>query len=451
MRQDTFISDDGQLFTPEVKADIKSTQRTMVDLLIMLAAPTLISLYYYGLHAFYLILTSVFTSVILEYLGGKMLKNFPTPRDLSAVVTGICLALCLPAGAPLWLAALGASFAIIVAKLPFGNARTALFSPAAAGLCFLAVCFPEMFFSYPVVPDIGETVGIYGTASFAPGVSLANMLANSTSMGNHSTNYLTVLLGNVAGPMGATCIIALLGALCYLAIRRFKAFEVSASFLLTAGIFAFCFPRILTGRFQSVFMELSSGMLLFAAIFLLPQDILLPKRFYGRILYGVVAGLCTMLLRRFSSFEEGVIFVILLMNVLSPTFNRLPLTGFERKRLAKARQKRRALEEEKAHEQWFKESETEIAEETPAEPETLSEEVEQTTPSLEEQILNTEAAVSKPEEPEEKDEAEVSEEGKVSKETAEATEASENAEKTAASAKAETQTKADGEGGAQHG
>lgn len=444
MRQDAFTADDGQIFTPEVKADIKSTQRSMLDLLIMLAAPTLISLYYYGAHAFYLILTSVLTAVVLEYLGGKMLHNFPTPRDLSAVVTGVCIALCLPASAPLWLAAIGAAFAILVAKLPFGNARTTLFSPTAAGLCFLAVCFPKILFCYPAVPGVGEPVSLYGTAAFTPGVSLASMLSNSTALGNHSTNYLMVLLGDFAGPMGATCIIALLGALCYLAIRRFKAFEVSASFLLTCAIGAFLFPRILSGRFQSVFMELSSGLLLFAAIFLLPNEILLPKRFYGRILYGVVAGFCTMLLRRFGAFEEGVIFVILLMNVLAPTFNHLPLTGFERKRLSKARQKRRALEEEKAHEQWFKENETEINEEALEEPTAeLPQAAEETAPTLEEQILNSTAL-------EEKEAKETAASQAESTENA-APAVPEASQKAEAVSKAVSDEETEAEGGAQNG
>lgn len=389
---DEILADDGQLFTPELKKDIKTTQRYMLDLLIMLVAPTVIAVYYYGSRALALLATSVLTAVLAEYIGGKLLKNFPTPRDLSAVVTGVCLALCLPASAPLWMAVLGASFAILIAKLPFGNVRSSLFSPAAAGLCFLAVCFPEIFFTYPVIGHPEAAVSVYGTVGFTPGVSLASMLSASTALGDDAAHYITVLLGNFAGPMGTTCIIALLGALLYVAIRRFKSFEVTASFLLTAAIYAFCFPRITAGRFQSVFMELFSGMLLFAAIFLLPNEFFMPRRFYGRILYGVVAGLGTMILRTFGAFEEGVMFVVLLMSVIAPMFNKLPLTKFEKKKLAVARKKRREQAERLEHEAWFKESETEIA---PAVPDVPQEEpTEQPAPkqNFEEQILEAQDA-----------------------------------------------------------
>ena len=365
MRQTTLATDDGQLFTPEIKADIQNTKREMLDMLLMLSAPTLISLYYYGVRAFYLQVTAVLTCVLTEYIFGKLFKNTPTLRDLSAVVTGLILALCLPASVPIWLAALGAFFAIFVAKLPFGNARSLLFSPAAAGLCFLAVCFPNMMFTYPLVPAPFESVGVYGTSDFIAGTSLAGMLSSSTSMGHNIINYLIVLLGDYAGPMGTTCILALCGSLLFLAIRHFKSFEVTASYLLTVALLAFLFPRILTGRWQSVFMELSSGMLFFASIFLLPNTYLLPKRFYGRILYGVVAAIGTMILRHFGAFEEGVIFVVLVMNATATGFDKLPLAGFERKRLSAARKVRldeaRKKADEEAHAQWFKEAETETA------------------------------------------------------------------------------------------
>ena len=405
MHADEFLTDDGQLFTPEVKADIHSTQKQMLDMFIMLLAPMFISIYYYGLHALYLLCTAAVTAALSEYIFGKLFKTFPTPRDFSAVITGLCLALCLPASSPLWLAVLGASFAIIVAKLPFGNARSLLFSPASAGLCFLAVCFPKLFFVYPVVPGAKEAVGLFGTPTFTEGVSLAKMLSSSASIGNHLSNYFTVLLGDFAGPMGTTCILALLGSLLYFAIRHFRGFEATLSFLLTVAVWAFLFPRITTGRFLSVFMELSSGMLLFAAIFFLPNSILLPKRFYGRLLYGLLAGIGTMVLRYFGAFEEGVIFVLLLMSATSPTLSKLPLSHFERKRLSKARKARlEALEKEasqKEHEQWFVENETEIADVKPQiEPEALenppkqAEELPQeevVAPTIEEQIEQAQA------------------------------------------------------------
>ncbi len=346
MRQEERSPKDGVLFTPEMKAGIKATQKYMLDLLVMLAAPTVMAWYYYGGRALRLIVFSVLTAVLCEYIGMRLVKAVPTLRDLSAVVTGMVVALCLPASSPIWLAPLASAFAVLAVKVPFGNARSLLFSPAAAGLAFVSVCLPEYVFAYPTLLDAGEAVGVYGTPDFIKGTSLTQMLSESTSMGSSLVNYIDVLTGRFAGPMGTGCVIALLGAFLYLAVRRPKGFQAAAACLVTAAVMAFLFPRITTGRFQSVFMELSGGMLFFAALFLLPTEPLLPKRFYGRLLYGAAAGLICMLFRFFGDFEEGAVFAVLLVNALSSVFDKIPLS--RRERLAFSEERRKKREEEEA-------------------------------------------------------------------------------------------------------
>lgn len=345
MRQEELLPKGGALFTPEMKAGIKTTQKYMLDQLIMLAAPVVMTWYYYGGRALRLLVLSMLTAVACEYVGMRLVKTVPTPSDLSAAVTGAVIALCLPASSPIWLAPLTSAFAILAVKVPFGNARSLLFSPAAAGLAFVMVCLPEYVFAYPALLDAGEAVGVYGTASFSAGVSLTQMLSESTSMGSSLANYIDVLTGRFAGPMGTGCVIALLGAFLYLAVRRPKGFSAAAACLVTAAIMAFLFPRITTGRFQSVFMELSGGMLFFTALFLLPEEALLPKRFYGRLLYGAAAGLICMLFRFFGDFEEGAVFAVLLVNALSSVFDKVPLSKRERRAFSEERRKKREEEE----------------------------------------------------------------------------------------------------------
>lgn len=331
LRKEVNAAADGRLFTPEMLSQMKPTQKEMLQRLLMMSAPMVMAWYYYGGRAVWLMLLSVLTAVFCEYSGQKLVGTVPMLRDFSAVVTGLTVALLLPASAPVWLFLLATAFAIWVVKVPFGTARSLLFSPAAAGVAFVTVCLPDYVFGYSVVPQSGAAMAVYGTESYSAGVSLTQMLTNHTSMGLSPAAYLDVLLGNVAGAMGTGCVIALLGGLLFLAVRDRRGFTAAVSCLAGAAVYAFCFPRILTGRWQSVFMELSGGMLFFAALFLLPESAILPKRFWGRVAYGAAAGLITMLFRRFGVFEEGAVFAVLLVNALTAAFDKLPETHYLRR------------------------------------------------------------------------------------------------------------------------
>lgn len=337
MHRDSLLQKDGQIYSPEMKASIKITQKYMLDRLLMLTAPAVMAWYTYGERAVRLMVISVLTAVTCEYFGHRLVKTVPTPRDLSAAVTGIIIALCLPASSPFWLVMLAASFAVLAVEIPFGNARSLLFSPAAAGLAFVTVCLPKYVFAYSVLPDAGKSPAVFGSEGFSAGTSLTQMLASGTSMGGSLVNYIDILIGSLPSAMGTGCVIALLGTLLFLAVRRPQGFEAAAACLLTAGIFAFLFPRITTGRLQSVFMELSGGLLLFTALFLLPDEALLPSRFWGRLLYGGCTGLFCMLFRLFGEFEEGAVFAVLLVNGLRAVFEKLPYTKREKQRLSEAR------------------------------------------------------------------------------------------------------------------
>lgn len=334
----------GRVFTPEMLADIKTTQKYMLDRLLMLAAPIVMAWYYYGGRALRLLVIAALAAMLCEYVGERVVGAVPVLRDLSAAVTGVTVAMLLPASSPIWLVLLATAFAVLVVKVPFGTARTLLFSPAAAGVAFVAVCLPEYVFSYPVLPAGGTSVAVYGSEGFSEGLSLTQMLQSSTSMGASAVDYIDVFIGDTVGPMGTGCVIALLGALLLLAVRFRKGFTAAVSCLLGAALYAFLFPRITTGRLQSVFMELSGGMLFFAALFLLPEEPILPKRFWGRVAYGAAGGIFTMLFRRFGAFEEGAVFAVLLCNALTSAFDKLPQARFELRR--------RQAERRKRHEAW---------------------------------------------------------------------------------------------------
>ncbi|MEG2016004.1 MAG: RnfABCDGE type electron transport complex subunit D [Oscillospiraceae bacterium] len=312
-----------ELDTIKIKEENKQVRSYMIDMLIMIAACAIMAIYQYGFRALMMVIVSILTAVLCEASVDLVRKRKPQRLgDLSAVFTGAAIALMLPASAPMWLAPVGSAFAIFVAKLPFGNAKTTLFVPAAAGFAFLSLSYRDLVFTYPSV-TVEMQDAITGQAGFVQGNSIASMLSHSTSIGTSVLDVIDMFVGRVAGPMGTSCLFVMLGLFIYMLIRRSSEWITSASFLAACSILAVIFPRVLTGRSVSLVMEMSAGMLFFAAIFFISDPATSPKEQMSRVLYGFIAGILTMVLRYFGAFEEGVCFFILIMNALSTNFESL--------------------------------------------------------------------------------------------------------------------------------
>ncbi len=294
---------------------VKETRALQLDMLAILILPCVSAWYFYGAKALALIGISVVTAVICEYFGRKILKQDSTVSDLSAIVTGIIIALMLPANAPLWIPAIGSSFAIIAAKLPFGRSETLPFSPAAAGIAFLTICFSDLIFDYPRI-SASNTI-----LSGSSGSSLAYMLSQNMSINLGSVKAIDIFTGNHPGPMGAGCIIVLSGSALYLMIRRTKLFISFAGFIAGAALMAVCFPRV-TNLFSSVVLELAAGYMIFAALFLLTEQGTQPRLPVSQLLYGIFGGIICMLMRRFGAYEECACFGILIMNAAWPVIDK---------------------------------------------------------------------------------------------------------------------------------
>lgn len=299
----------------------------MMDMIIMLTAIAVVAVYTYGIRALWSIILSVLAAVLTEVAAYIifMKKNPTRIADLSAIFTGLAVALALPSSAPFWLAPAGAIFAIAVAKIPFGDTTTTPFVPAAVGIAFVTLSYPSLVFAYPNLA-IGKLTEVSTSTSFVSGTSLAQMLAQSKSIGTNILNVLDVFVGRVPGPMGASCLILMIGTFLYLVIRRQSGALVTFSYVLTCAILAFLFPRIMTGRMYSVLMELGAGLLFYCGVFFLSDPATSPRSNPGRVLYGVAAGILTMILRRVGTYEESVIFVVLIMNALSGVFDNLAET-----------------------------------------------------------------------------------------------------------------------------
>lgn len=313
------------------KLEIKNTRKYMIDMLLVLFAPMVMSFYYYGLRAVLLVLYSVISALVCEFLASKIYKFRANYSDLSSIVTAISIAMCIPASSPWWVPVLLTVFALAVVKFPFGNSRSLMFLPSAAGLAFLIVCNSARMFSYPIIPTQADKFAQLSSANATLGNSIAYMLSQGNSIGINIISYIDIAVGNVSGPMGTTCAVAIIGGLLYLLVRRPRTAMMSFVYLGTCAVYAFLFPRITTGRGISIIMELCSGLTGFAALLFVTNETLAPKRTNARVLYAVLMGLITMILRTFGSIEDSTVFAVLITNAFACTLDqRLPITKREK-------------------------------------------------------------------------------------------------------------------------
>jgi electron transport complex protein RnfD len=280
----------------------------MFDAIIAMLPLYAMATYFYGVRALVLglvgLLTAMLTDSLCVGLGGKI----PNLRDLSAPVTGLIIPLLMPASVRYSIVVVAVIFGIVVAKHPFGGTGENIFNPAATGMAFAIICWPTEVFTYPIpfsrlpLMITADTV-VKTTAS--PGATLA-------LGGLPTSDLLDLLLGNVAGPMGAANILVLLTCLLYLAVRRVVRAEVTLSFLAGAALTALLFPR--AAGATAVLYELMSGMLLFGAIFMVNDPVTSPKRHIPMMVYGAVTGIASIVFRHLGSFEESFFFALLVMN-----------------------------------------------------------------------------------------------------------------------------------------
>ena len=317
------------------KLEIKNTRKYMIDMLMVLLAPMAMSFYYYGLRAVLLVLYAVLSALICEFLSSKIYKFRASYSDLSSIVTAISIAMCIPASSAWWVPVLITVFALAVVKFPFGNTRSLMFLPSAAGI---AGCRNSVH-QYPVIPTTADKFAQLSSSNAALGNSIAYMLSQGNSIGINIISYIDIAVGNVSGPMGTTCAVAIIGGLLYLLIRRPRTAMMSFVYLGTCAVYAFLFPRITTGRGISIIMELCSGLTGFAALLFVTNETLAPKRTNARVLYAVLMGLITMILRTFGSIEDSTVFAVLIANAFACTLDqKLPITKREQLLLDKKKE-----------------------------------------------------------------------------------------------------------------
>ena len=272
-----------------------STRKIMLDVIISLLPASVASVVFFGVSAAILIGVCVITCVALEYVSRVVMKRHQTIGDLSAVVTGLLLALNLPANINPLIAAFGCVVAIVVVKQMFGGIGMNFVNPALAARIILMVSFPAAMTSW-----------IPSRLSGVDAVTCATPLA-----GEKAYSYTELLFGNHGGSMGETCAVALLLGGVYLVLKKVIAPTIPVVYIGTAAVLS-----LLMGL-DPVEQVLSGGLLL-GAIFMATDYTTSPITKWGKVVYAVGCGVLTMLIRTYAEVPEGVSFSILIMNILTP-------------------------------------------------------------------------------------------------------------------------------------
>ena len=300
---------------PDLIKNPDITFRYSLDTVVVMTALLIMGVYINGINAVKLAFSSVAVAVIYEYVLSRVRKEKNKLKDLSSVSAALAISLMLPACAPSYVAVIGTAFALVAVKLPFGSARKCPFVPAAAGFAFISVCFPKLVFTY-ASPGSGSLVST--SPGFVAATDFTQMLSYGKTVNVNILEVLNVLGGRNPGPMGTTCMYAMIGAGIYLLLRNHKRFIVTVFYIIGCTLMAVLFPRTSAGIYSSVLMELSAGSLVFTGLVLLPNPATIPKKTVPSMIYGFCAGVICMLLRYFGKYPESACFGVLLINALYP-------------------------------------------------------------------------------------------------------------------------------------
>ena len=294
--------------SPHIQSKV-STQSIMRDVIIALLPATVAGTVLFGWKALITVLVCVGTAVLSEFVFNLLAKKEQTVTDLSAVVTGLILALSLPAKADIWHCIVGSVFAIVVVKCLFGGIGCNFANPAATARVFLIIAFSA---------SIGGAT--------APALGSADLVASATpleiiKLGTDAElpSLWDMFIGNRAGAIGETSALALILGGIYLIARRVIHWQVPVIYIATVFLLSLIIKQDLTVALYQVL----GGSLILAAFFMITDYSTTPINTLGKMVFAFGCGIITVLIRFWGSYPEGVSFAILLMNILSPYIEKM--------------------------------------------------------------------------------------------------------------------------------
>ena len=287
----------------------------MLMVVISLLPTTIFGIYNFGPRALLLILLSVATCVLTEYVYEKLMKKPVTVKDFSAVVTGLLLALNLPASVSWFVPVIGGIFAILIVKQLFGGLGQNFMNPALAARCFLLISFSGQMTDFSVPKGAWGNIAVDTVSGATP---LALLKSGETA------DVLSLFIGNVQGTIGETSAIAILIGAIFLLCMKIIDLRIPLTYLASFVIFIAIFgghgldPNYILGH-------LFGGGLMLGAWFMATDYVTSPITKKGQIVYGVILGVLTGLFRLFGGSAEGVSYAIIFSNLLVPLIERVTM------------------------------------------------------------------------------------------------------------------------------
>ena len=281
-----------------------TTARIMQCVVIALLPATVFGVINFGLHALLLVLITVATTVLTEYIYDKCMKKKITVGDFSAVVTGLLLALNLPPKAPLWIGVIGGVFAILVVKMLFGGLGQNFMNPALGARCFLLISFTSIMTNFDCDAYTGAT-------------PLAAIKA-----GESAPQLIDMVVGRTSGTIGETSMIALLIGAVFLLVIGVIDLRVPGSYILSFVVFLLLFGGC-GFDVNYILSQLAGGGLMLGAFFMATDYVTRPITKNGQYLFGIFLGIMTGIFRLFGPSAEGVSYAIILGNLLVPLIEKI--------------------------------------------------------------------------------------------------------------------------------
>ena len=287
---------------PHIRSKI-STDKIMLCVVLALLPSAGFGVYNFVVHALLTIILTIVSTVLTEYIYEKLMKMKITIGDLSAVVTGLLLAMNLPPHAPLWLGPVGGVFAILVVKMLFGGIGQNFMNPALGGRCFLLLSFTGIMTNFNCDTYTGATP-----------------LAILKEGGD--VNVLDMILGNTSGTIGETSMFAIIVGACMLILLGVIDLRVSGTYIITFVVFIIIFSGHGFDT-QYISAQLAGGGLMLGAFFMATDYVTRPITKNGQIVFGIILGLLTGIFRVFGASSEGVSYAIIIGNLLVPIITKL--------------------------------------------------------------------------------------------------------------------------------
>ena len=293
--------------SPHVRNKI-TTQNLMFDVAIAMIPASVYGVWQFGMHALLVLIATVVSCVLSEYVYEKLMKKPITVSDGSAVVTGMILALNMPPEIPVWIPFLGGIFAIIVVKQLYGGLGQNFMNPALAARCFLLISFAGFMNNFSSAK--------LGFDSMSGATPLAAMRAGN------DVDLMSLIVGRVPGTIGEVSVIALLIGAVYMIARKVISPRIPLIYIGTVAVFIFLF-----GGFDITYVakEVCAGGLIFGAFFMATDYVTSPLRKTGQVVYGLFLGILTGIFRLWGASPEGVSYAIILGNLFVPLIEKVTL------------------------------------------------------------------------------------------------------------------------------